>query len=142
MNGNTELLNYIYQNAEMGTKTISQLLDIVEDSAFKAQLQAQYEEYRRMRQAAQDKLQACGYDEKGISAFDTLRSYLMIGVQTLGDKSASHVAEMMIIGSNMGVIEAIKKLKQYSGAEPEIIQLMEHLKTVEENNIQSLKAYL
>jgi len=31
MNGNVELLNYIYQNSQMGTDTIEQLLNKVEE---------------------------------------------------------------------------------------------------------------
>jgi len=46
MNGNMELLNYIYQNAQMGTSTIEQLLGIAQDEAFRRQLQSQYGEYK------------------------------------------------------------------------------------------------
>ena len=44
---------------------------------------------------------------------------------------------MMIIGSNMGVIDAIKNTKKYKEANPEILSLMERLKIIEENNISS-----
>ena len=142
MNGNVELLNYIYQNSQMGTVTIAQLLDIVEDAAFKSQLQSQYDEYKCIHEEARSLLNENGCDEKGISAFEKIRAYLMINMQTLTDKSSSHIAEMMIIGSNMGVIDAIKNLKKYKDAEPEILSLMERLKAFEENNIRSLKDYL
>lgn len=42
----------------------------------------------------------------------------------------------------MGVINAIKNIKKYSDAEPEIINLMKRLLKFEENNIQELKAFL
>ena len=35
----------------------------------------------------------------------------MINIQTLTDKSASHISEMLIIGSNMGIINALNLLK-------------------------------
>jgi hypothetical protein len=142
MNGNAELLNYIYQNAEMGTRTIGQLLGIVEDEAFKRQLQNQHDEYEQMREEARRLLNAHGADEKGIGAFEAIRTYLSINLQTIADKSVPHIAEMMIIGSNMGVIDAIRSLKKYGGAEPGIVRLMERLRTLEENNIHTLKNYL
>ena len=67
----------------------------------------------------------------------------MINMQTLTDKSPSHIAEMLIIGSNMGVIDAIKNIKKYEQeAEANIIKLMKKLLRFEENNIQQLKKFL
>jgi hypothetical protein len=142
MNENVELLNYIFQNSQMGIDTIKQLLDIVEDGEFKSQLQSQYNEYKEINETAKSLLNTNGYDEKGISAFKKIKTYLMINIQTLTDKSSSHVAEMMIIGSNMGVIDAIKNIKKYKDVEPGIVNLMEKLKAFEENNITLLKAFL
>lgn len=142
MNGNTELLNFIYQNAQMGIETISQLLDIIEDKEFKERLNLQLTEYKVANDNAKKLLNDNGHDEKGISAFEKLRAYLMINMQTLTDKSSSHVAEMLIIGSNMGVIQAIKKLKRYRDAEKNILSLMDKLLKTEENNIVELKKIL
>lgn len=142
MNGNVELLNYIYQNSQMGTDTIKQLLEIVEDAKLKSQLQSQYNEYKEIHETARNLLNRNGYDEKGLSAFEKIRTYLMINMETLTDRSASHIAEMMIIGSNMGIIDAIKNIRKYKDAEPEILSLMETLKAIEENNMISLRAFL
>lgn len=38
MNGNAELLNFIYQNSQMGVDTIRQLMDIVQDAEFNKHL--------------------------------------------------------------------------------------------------------
>ena len=45
MDSDRELLNYVYQNAEMGTRTIDKLLGIVEDKEFLRHLEAQKKEY-------------------------------------------------------------------------------------------------
>ena len=66
----------------------------------------------------------------------------MINMQTLTDKTPSHISEMLIIGSNMGVINAVKNLKKYKDAETGIVSLMERLLKFEENNIQQLKDFL
>ena len=36
MNANSEMLNFIYQNSQMGVRTIEQLMDIAEDDEFKS----------------------------------------------------------------------------------------------------------
>lgn len=142
MNGNAEMLNFIYQNSQMGVRTIEQLLDIAEDEEFKQHMDAQYNEYEEIHNIAAKMLNKRGYDEKGINAFEKLRTYLMINMQTITDKSSSHIAEMLIIGSNMGVIDAVKNIKKYQGADQEIIDLMKRLLKFEENNIQQLKKFL
>jgi hypothetical protein len=52
MNGNTELLNFVFQNSQMGVDTIKQLLDIVKDENFKKQLESQFNEYKQIHLAA------------------------------------------------------------------------------------------
>lgn len=142
MNGNAELLNFIYQNSQMGVDTIKQLIGIVEDAEFKKHLVAQYNGYKEIHTTAKNFLNTNGYDEKGLSSLEKAKTYMMINMQTLTDKTSSHISEMLIIGSNMGVIDAIKKLKKYTGAEKDITDLMEALLEFEENNIQQLKKFL
>ncbi len=66
MNGNAELLNFVYQNSQMGVNTISQLMGIVDDKEFEKQLTAQYNEYLGINNAAKNALNSSGYDEKRI----------------------------------------------------------------------------
>lgn len=142
MTGNAELLNFIYQNSQMGVDTINQLLDIVEDKNFKEYLKNQLIGYRDFHKKSKDMLNENGFDEKGIGTFDKLKAYMMINMKTLSDKSSSHVAEMMIIGSNMGIIDSIKKQRRYKNAEKNILKLMLDLQIFEENNAEKLKTFL
>ncbi len=142
MNGNSELLNYIYQNSQMGVITINELLKMIEDNNFKLHLEKQLEGYTTYHKKAKEMLNQNGYDEKSISLFDKIKTYTMLNLQTLTNKTTSHIAEMMVIGSNMGVIDAIKNLKKYKDAEPNIVQLQQELLTFEENNMVELKKFL
>ncbi|MEA4988323.1 MAG: hypothetical protein VB095_09705 [Anaerovorax sp.] len=142
MNGNVELLNFVYQNSEMGVNTIKQLKEIAVDGDFRKHLQSQLNEYDRIHTTAKSLLNKNNYDEKGISALDKIKTYLMINIQTLTDKTPSHIAEMLIIGSNMGVIDAIKNIRKYAGAEKEALDLMKKLLQFEEDNIIQLKKFL
>ena len=141
-NFNAVFLNFIYQNSAMGVTTISQLLDIVEDEAFRKHLEKELEEYRSYHEEAKKLLNDHGFDEKGLTMFEKIRTYLMISVQTMTDKSASHIAEMMITGSNMGILDATKHLKDADHAERDIRSLMENLLKFEEKNVQKLKEFL
>lgn len=142
MNGNVELLNFVYQNSEMGVNTIKQLKEIAVDGDFRKHLQSQFNEYDKIHTTAKSLLNKNNYDEKGISALDKIKTYLMINIQTLTDKTPSHIAEMLMIGSNMGVIDAIKNIRKYASAEKEALDLMKKLLQFEEDNIIQLKKFL
>lgn len=142
MNKNAELLNFIYQNSQMGTDTINQLLGIIQDGEFETFLREQEKEYAKIHEQARTMLNDNGFDEKGISTFDKVKTYLMINMQTLTDKSVSHIAEMMILGSNMGIVDGTKNLQKYDDTEKDIVNLMEKLIKFEEKNVEKLKAFL
>lgn len=126
----------------MGVDTINKLVGIVEDQEFKRYLESQLHEYEEINTMAKSLLNTNGYDEKGISKLDKIKTYLMINMQTMTDKTSSHVSEMLIIGSNMGIIDAVKNINKYKEAEDEILSLMNRLLKFEENNIQQLKKFL
>lgn len=142
MNENTELLNFIYQNAQMGVETINQLLSIVKEEDFSRYLKEKREGYDKMLEDARNKLNEHGYDEEGITAFEKIKTYFMINMQTLSDDSTSHIAEMMMIGSTMGVINTIRSLHKYQNAEKNIVMMMKTLQEFEEKSYNDLKIFI
>lgn len=142
MNQNTEFLNYIYQNSQMGIDTINQLTNIVEDPDFSEQLSDQLLEYQSINTDAVRKLQESGAAAKGLNKATELSAYMSIGIKTLADKSPEHISEMMIEGSTRGVMEVTKNLKKYEDADNSTISLANKLLKTEQHNIEQLKQYL
>lgn len=125
MNANAELLNYVYQNSQMGVDTLSRFLEMTEDVSFREVLKKQMEGYWRFHKRAGDMLNDNGFDEKGLNAMEKIRTYLMIN------------------GSTMGIIEAQKQLHRYENeVEKDIYHFMEELQKFEEKNVEKLKEYL
>lgn len=143
MSADAEMLNFIYQNSQMGVETLNQLIPMIDNEAFKKRIEAQLKEYEQIHEEAKKLLNRHGYDEKGIGALEKIMAYLMIDMKTLMDKSSSHIAEMLIQGSNMGIIDAVKRTNQYEKeAEKEVTALMKRLLKFEENNVERLKEAL
>ena len=140
MSADAEMLNFVYQNSQMGVETLNQLLPMIDNEAFKKRIEPQLKEYKQIHEEAKELLNRHGYDEKGIGALEKIMTYLMIDMKTLMDKSSSHIAEMLIQGSNMGIIDAVKRINQYEKeAEKEVTALMKRLLKFEENNVERLK---
>ena len=143
MSADAEMLNFIYQNSQMGVETLNQLIPMIDNEAFKKRIEAQLKEYEQIHEEAKKLLNRHGYDEKGIGALEKIMAYLMIDMKTLMDKSSSHIAEMLIQGSNMGIIDAVKRINQYEKeAEKEVTALMKRLLKFDENNVERLKEAL
>ena len=139
---NEELLDYVYQNAEMGVNSISKLMEIVDDSEFMHQLDTQKNEYTAMKNDAEKQLSERGMTEDDLSAFDRARTYIMINMQTIKDKSVSHIAQMLMQGSTMGIVQALRKLREYTQVDEPVKNLMQKLLEMEERNFEQLKKYI
>ena len=142
MSEDVELLNFIYQNSQMGVTTLKQLLPLVEDEELKKHIEKQREGYLHFHQEAKEKLHQAGYDEEGINTFEKVRTYFMINMQTLMDKSKEHIAKMVFIGSSMGVVEAIAKIHRYPNAAKDTLDIMDELQLFEKRNMAELENFL
>lgn len=142
MDQNAELLNYIHQNAQMGVVTTGQLKEIADDKKFLDLINRQNEEYKNLNREAEHLINKHNYQEKDLNSMAKISVHMNISMKTLTNKSPEHIAEMMIQGSTMGVIEAKKNIKKYQNADPKAVNLAEKLLHTEESNIEHLKSFL
>jgi len=142
MDSNIEFLNYIYQNAEMGKNTISELISIAEDASFKNILESELKEYNEIFNISSNKIEQAKSKSKGIGTFSKLTTYLMINFNTITNKTPSHIAEMLIQGSTMGIIDVTKRLKEYKDVGQDILALADRLLKFEQQNVDELKKFL
>lgn len=142
MNENVEMLNYIYQNAEMGKNTIEQILKEVKDLEFREILKEQLKDYEYVSNKCDTLLNVEGKLPKGIDVMPKIMSYFKIKLDTLKDDTSSHIAEMMINGSTMGVTDITKNLNKYHDVDNNTKDLASRLLKIEQDNIEALKPYL
>jgi len=142
MDDNIEMLNYIYQNAQMGQDTVNHLLHLAQDEPFKKLLNSQFNEYKNIFDKSEQELERHGKTAKDISALTKISSSMMIDAKTLTDKSPSHICEMMIRGGTMGIIDMTKKLKEYRQADPDVRSLGDRLLAFELRNMEECRKFL
>lgn len=144
MQANLELLNYIYQNAEMGIKSIDELLTICEDTPFCKVMEKQRVYYQDVFEEAGFLIGEIHEIPKGIGKLQDASTYTMIKAKTLMNKTPSHLSEMMIQGTTMGIIQLRKNLNHYTENEVDkrTLDLARKLVTNEEKHMEELKKYL
>ena len=142
MNGNAELLNFVVQNSQMGIETLPRLLEMVKNEKLSEHLRKQLEGYEDFKRKAGELLCQQNCEKKELSGMEKIKTYLMMNLQTMMDKCDSHIAQMLIQGSTMGVTDAVKRLHDYQDADRKVVDLMEDLRKFEEKSIEKIKEFL
>ncbi|MDD3369941.1 MAG: hypothetical protein PHP50_13860 [Lachnospiraceae bacterium] len=132
----------IQKNTEMAIKTISELEQQVEDRDFSRQLARESIKYSELYNRALSRL----VDDKKESYHGNylqdmvLKSFIRAG--TMLNNSTSHMAELMIEGTNRGITDMCKVMNHISQTDSVSVELARELMDFEENTIEELKRYL
>lgn len=142
MQQDTELLNSIYQNTKMGEEALDNVVRSVDNDRIKSDIQQQMAGYSHLYSQAQQQLAEQHAEPKDINGLTKASSYIGAKLNTLIDHSPSHIAEMLIQGSTMGVIEMTESLNRCASASPPVKDLANQVVTFENQNIERMKTYL
>jgi hypothetical protein len=135
-----KLLGRVHKNSQVGLFTLPKLNELVENPSFKQYLNQNEEEYKNIYYSA-ERLKDC-HSLLDMSALAKVRTRAMLNMSTYKDKSTSHIAEMLIMGSTAGIIDMKKSLRKYPDAPASTKELAENLVEIEEKSIEVLKQYL
>lgn len=138
----TKLYKYICKNAQMGVGTTSKLLSKIEDPQLCDHIREEHREYSSIYCSAKTALQNAGEQPKGLSKAEKARTSMMIAMEIARNSSDSHIAEMLMTGSNMGIIQGVRTSRKCKDADPQAADLMNRLMQFEESNYQALKKFL
>lgn len=143
MSENTELLQFVHKNAEMGRGTIPKVAELVKEPDFHRALEHQLEEYSKIASQAEAAIRRRGGEPQEPGQISEAMSDLTLKIKTMTDQSPSHIAEMMIRGSTMGVVQMTRRIHELKDrGDREAVELARRLLKTEENNIQQLKEFL
>lgn len=136
----TEMLNFIRQNVQMGIDGIKLVIDDTDDKDFYTELDRQLTEYKEIYKTADELLQSLGGEKENVAAAVKIASHLSARMKTMNG-STSKIAESMIQGSTMGITKIIKHKNEYNG-DSRVLEIADKLLKTEENNVEQLKKFL
>ncbi len=142
MDHDKELLNEVHRSAELAKDISGRLIKLCRDATFRCVMASQFAEYHAILLEAGDRLAAMGEaaDEYGLIQRGPI--YCGIYMNAKLDNTSSHLAEMLIQGSSMGLVDVARALNEYTEAEKANRALAERLRTAEEANIRQLLAFV
>lgn len=144
MTKEAELLDQLYKNVKMGSDSIVKLLGKVSDSKFKTDLTDQLNGYESFAAKAKSRLKDMGAEAKEENVMIKLWSSIGMTMSTLTDSTDSHIAQMVAEGSNMGITDGIKLLRDYenTNVSEDALKLVRDVIKFEERNLERAKSYI
>ena len=138
------LLRKQEEEVESFSDSIIKLLNKVSDGRFKTDLTDQLNGYESFAAKAKGRLKEMGAEAKEENPVTKLWASIGMTFSTLTDSSDSHIAQMVAEGSNMGITDAIKLLRDYenTGVSESALKLVRDIIEFEENNLERAKKYI
>lgn len=145
MDEKSELLEYIYQNADMGVKSCTSLINVLngKDNKIKKIVEAELKGYENFLKKAKKILKKYNIEPKGKGIIVDIMSKMGISMEMIKDNSDARVADMLTKGFTAGNVDISKKIDRYKDdCEKDILDLAHELLEFGKKNIEILKPYL
>lgn len=103
----------IYRNVKMASESILSLMPKVENGDLKSELTRQLAQYEEFALDVRRAMTGLGDVPKEESFLTKFSAKMGIAMNTMIDASVSHLSEMMIEGSTLGITDLIKRSRNY-----------------------------
>lgn len=136
------VLDELNKGCSMGVDAIHFVLDKVEDDKFREILENQYSKYKSLSNRICELYPE--YSEKEpheTNVMNKVMTWYGIEMKTLMDSTTSKIAELIMQGTNMGIIEG-RRLLNHKGGDDEVNDLVQEYVDMQEDAIEKLKRFL
>ncbi len=139
-----EMLEKIYKNMKMGSDSMVNLMPSAKDDEFKSLMTAQLDGYESFASQARSRLLEFGGEPKEENMMTKMWASVGMKMNTMMDSTTSHLADMIVEGSTMGMTDTIKVLREYENTDVSetAMKLAKDIIKFEEKNIEIMKKHL
>lgn len=145
MNENNELLEYMYQDAEMTIYSLNILLKELDgkDNKIIKVIEDIFKNYEKYYKDLKKQLKKEKINAKGSSIIAKIGSNIGIKKDIIIDNSDARIADMLIKGLTMGTIEMEKKISKYNKTiDKKNLKQAEEFLEFQQKTIEKLKKFL
>lgn len=136
------VLDELNKGACMGRDAIHFVLDKVKDDNLKKKLTNQYNKYKSISDRICEIYPEYKDDKPHeTNAMDKAMTWFGVEMKTLNDDSTSKIAELLLQGTNMGIIEG-RRLLKHKETNEEVNKLVQEYVDMQEDAVEKLKTFL
>ncbi|MBP3603398.1 MAG: hypothetical protein J6J79_04535 [Lachnospiraceae bacterium] len=136
------VLQGVQKNTDMAIKAIHAITPRVYDDDLALQIARQGMKYSEINNKATAKLIEAKAESYKSTGFQDMMLHSAVKGNTMFNTSTSHIAELMIQGSNRGLTDMWKTINHHENAGNMTMEIAKELMDFEEKNIERLKKYL
>ncbi|MFR0922051.1 MAG: hypothetical protein ACLSG7_02930 [Clostridia bacterium] len=142
-NQNLNILDEVNKGATMGMDAISYVSEKVVDDDFKEVLDTEYNKYKDISNRVNNLYDNYSSKEPHeTNAMNKMMTWYGIQMKTMADDSTSKLSELLMQGTNMGIIEGRRLLNQNQNIEPDVKNILNDFVVMQEDSVETLKKYL
>ena len=142
-NKNLNILDEVNKGATMGMDAISYVSEKASDEQFKEVLDVEYNKYKKISEQVNNLYS--NYSDKEpheTNAMNKMMTWYGIQMKTMVDDTTSKLSELLMQGTNMGIIKGVKLYNHNPECDPDIRNILDEFIKFQENTIEQLKKYL
>ncbi len=143
-NQNLNILDEVNKGATMGMDAISFISKKVEDNEFKQVLDTEFNKYEQISNRVNDLYN--NYTERKepheTNAMNKAMTWYGIQMRTMADDTTSKLSELLMQGTNMGIIEGRRLLNQNPEVDHDVRNILNDFVVMQEDSVETLKKYL
>ena len=142
-NQNLNILDEVNKGATMGMDAISYVSEKAKDSRFHQVLDVEFNKYKDISNRVNQLYD--NYSDKEPHETNTMNKMMTwYGKQmkTITDDSTSKLSELLMQGTNMGIIEGRRLLNQNSNIDKDVKNILNDFVVMQEDSVETLKKYL
>lgn len=139
---NIDILDELNKGCCMGSDAVKFILEKIEDKKFKKVCEDLLEEYEDLEERINKVYDKYSDDEPHeTNAMNKVMTWSGIQMRTMNDGSDSKLAEMLLQGLNMGIIEG-RRLINKKDEDPKVKEIMQEYVDVQEEYVEEIKEFL
>ncbi len=143
-NQNVNVLDEVNKGATMGMDAISYVSEKASDDTFKKVLDVEYNKYKEISRRVNDVYaKYSNEDPHETNAMNKMMTWYGIQMKTMTDDTTSKLSELLMQGTNMGIIEGRRLINQ-KGNEitQDVHTILNDFVVMQEDSVETLKKYL
>lgn len=142
-NINLDVLNQINKGATMGMEAISQVLKKAQDNTFQEVLDIEYNKYDKISKKVNELYSNYSNNQpEHVNSGTKMMTWSGVQMNTITDSSTSKLSELLMQGTNMGIIKGRKLLNEHPEISSDVKNILSDFVTMQEDSIETLKKYL
>lgn len=139
---NINILDEISKGCSMGENALKDIMDKADDNDFKKLLKKHLEQYEAISKKIEDLYDEYSDDEPHeLNVMEKTMTWYGIQMRTMTDSSTSKLAELLMQGNNMGIIEG-RRLLNNKEMDKDIEKVTDEFVRMQEKAVEELKEYL